>query len=90
MINNDEYKCTYETENLWDWLDGPDYNGIHATPGRYYTDLTKALFAATPAQFVVISGMIQRRRNEIVVLTQELSDLQRTLAASLSERQPSA
>lgn len=90
MINNDEYKCTYETENLWDWLDGPDYNGIYATPGRYYTDLTKALFAATPAQFVAISRIIQRRRNEIVVLTQELADIQRALTAALCEHQQSA
>lgn len=89
MITN-ERKCTAETEEMWAWLDGPDYDGIHATPGRYYTDLTQALFASTPQQFVAMARLIQRRRNEIVVLTQELSDLQRTLAASLSERQPSA
>lgn len=89
MIDND-CKCTRETEELWDWLGGPGYDGVHATPGRYYSDLTQALFASTPQQFVAVSRLIQRRRDEIAILTQELADIQHMLTTSLCERQKPA
>ena len=82
-MSYEECKVAAQTEAYWIELGGPDYQGVYATPERYYTELTKALLAQTDAQLSEVTRAVERRRWEISILTQEMAEIQNMLAATL-------
>lgn len=80
-----ENKAATATEQMWFWLDGGHYNGILSTPQRFYTELTAAMFANGPGDFIQLAQVTERRFQEIAVLNQELADIRSMLAQSMEE-----
>lgn len=83
---SNEWKATTHTEDCWLALDGYNYEGIHATPERYYTEITQALFAKGEAEISVVRKIIERRTRELAVLAQEVQDIQDMLVHSEDHR----
>lgn len=82
MYKNEDCKVTKTVEDRWDWLGGSSYDGIHATPGLFYTELTQALFAQSEDDFSKVGKILQRRLKEIAVLNREMYEIQKMLACS--------
>lgn len=82
MGKNREAKVTSTVEGRWYQLGGSGYDGIHATPAQFYTELTRALFTKTEDDFSDVRKILQRRLKEIAVLNREMYEIQRMLACS--------
>ena len=82
MDKNRETKVTSTVEDRWNWLGGSSYDGIHAAPGQFHTELTRALFAQSEDDFSEVGKILQRRLREIAVLNREMYEIQRMLACS--------
>lgn len=85
MVNN-EKKVTCQAEDHWMSLGGYNYDGIHATPERYYAEITQAIFAREDAEISAVDKIIERRTRELTVLAQEVQDIQDMLSHSLNHR----
>lgn len=85
LSKSPENKAATSTEQMWFWLDGGHYNGILSTPQRFYTELTAAMFANGPGDFIQLAQVTERRFREIAVLNQELADIRSMLAQSMEE-----
>ena len=85
LSKSPENKVATNTEQMWFWLDGDHYDGILSTPQRFYTELTAALFANSPKDFIRLARVTDRRFQEIAVLNQELADIRSMLAQSMAE-----
>lgn len=82
MGKNREAKLASKVEDRWYQLGGSGYDGIYATPGLFYTELTRALFAQSEDDFSEVGEILQRRLKEIAVLNREMYEIQRMLACS--------
>ena len=82
MNENKEAKTASKVEDRWDQLRGSGYNGIHAAPGQFHTELTRALFAQSEDDFSEVGKILRRRLKEIAVLNREMYEIQRMLACS--------
>ena len=82
---NDDYKYMTETEEMWAQLGGSHYEGIQATPERYYCEMTAAVMASRPEEFIRLSQVTARRFHEIATLQQELADIQSMLSLPMTE-----
>lgn len=81
-----ERKVTCRAEEHWMSLGGYHYDGIHATPERYYAEITQAIFVQEDAEILAVDKIIERRTQELTVLAQEVQDIQDMLSHSLNHR----
>lgn len=82
MNENKEAKTASKVEDRWDQLRGSGYNGIHAAPGQFHTELTRALFAQSEDDFSDVGKFLRRRLKEIAVLNREMYEIPRMPACS--------